>query len=390
MSQFVQSGTLPWWADLAQPDILSTALADLAQHAPYDLRRLIRQWVHRPRDVLRLIRHVDDATLAAVLSVLALSLDASAAALFQTLAEMLQMPVFRRLVQSYRRTSAPLESLNLRTQFWTHVMQLAVVMGQSTPDIADLVAAVLHHMSRKLGMSPASLASAFRQAGGSRRAGWEPRLDSILAAIEQPEVSATVPSTPSISLQPETPSEQSADATPLDPTFGDTEELYIGNAGLVILWPFLTHFFDHLELLQDRQFKDTNAVQRAVGLLQVVVADITVPAEYHLPLNKILCGMDIADVFEFGPPATEAEREECENLLTAVIAQALILNNMSIPGFRRTFLLRQGVLSARGDTWLLRVERETYDIVLDRFPWAISWVKLPWMETAVQVEWSRS
>lgn len=269
-------------------------------------------------------------------------------------------------------------------------MQLAVVMGQSTPDIANLVAAVLHHMSRTLGMSPASLASAFRQAGGSRRAGWEPRLDSILAAIEQPEVSATVPSTPSISLQPETPSEQSADATLLDPTFGNTEELYIGNAGLVILWPFLTHFFDHLELLQDRQFKDTNAVQRAVGLLQVVVADTTVPAEYHLPLNKILCGMDIADVFEFGPPATEAEREECENLLTAVIAQAPILNNMSIPGFRRTFLLRQGVLSARGDTWLLRVERETYDIVLDRFPWAISWVKLPWMETAVQVEWSRS
>ena len=60
---------------------------------------------------------------------------------------------------------------------------------------------------------------------------------------------------------------------------------------------------------------------------------------------------------------------------------------MSIAGFRGTFLLRQGILGQRDGAWLLRVERETYDIVLERFPWSVDWVKLPWMEAPLRVEW---
>ncbi len=40
-----------------------------------------------------------------------------------------------------------------------------------------------------------------------------------------------------------------------------------------------------------------------------------------------------------------------------------------------------------GGTWLLRVERVSYDVVLDRFPWGLGWVKLPWMEAPLYVEW---
>jgi hypothetical protein len=79
--------------------------------------------------------------------------------------------------------------------------------------------------------------------------------------------------------------------------------------------------------------------------------------------------------------------EECRHLLTSVIEHAPILRNMSIPGFRNTFLLRKGQLSARDGIWRLRVERETYDVVLDRFPWSVSWLKLPWMEFPMHVEW---
>ena len=41
---------------------------------------------------------------------------------------------------------------------------------------------------------------------------------------------------------------------------------------------------------------------------------------------------------------------------------------MSHAGFRGSFLLRQGQLSVLDGKWLLRAERETYDLVLDRFP----------------------
>jgi hypothetical protein len=175
--------------------------------------------------------------------------------------------------------------------------------------------------------------------------------------------------------------------TALDLSFSDTDELYIDNAGLALLHPFLRHFFERLDLLEDRQFQAEASRQRAVGLLQYAVSEDASPPEYLLPLNKVLCGMELDDVFDFGPPVTVAEADECTNLLTAVIANAPILKNMSINGLRGTFLLRHGVLSSRDGAWLLRVERETYDVVLDRFPWTMQWVKLPWMDTPLRVEW---
>ena len=196
-----------------------------------------------------------------------------------------------------------------------------------------------------------------------------------------PAILRQVPSALTAETRPETVT------TPLDLTFSDADELYINNAGLVILHPFLRHFFTRLELLENRQFKETACRQRAVGLLQYVVSEDPFPPEYLLPLNKTLCGMELDDVFDFGPPVTEDEADECTNLLTAVIANAPILKNMSVQGLRGTFLLRQGILSSRDGAWLLRVERETYDVVLDRFPWTLQWVKLPWMDTPLRVEW---
>ena len=203
----------------------------------------------------------------------------------------------------------------------------------------------------------------------------------------------TLERTPTARVSAPTPAMQ-APALSVD----DVDELYIDNAGLVLLWPFLEHFFARLDLLEDgasgeglrpslKQFRDESARQRAVGLLQYLAIFNTDFPEYHLPLNKVLCGMELTEVFDFGPPLSDQEAEECTNLLTAVIEHAPILRSMSIPGLQGTFLLRQGVLRTRDGAWLLQVERETYDIVLERFPWSWTWVKLPWMDDPLQVEW---
>ena len=181
--------------------------------------------------------------------------------------------------------------------------------------------------------------------------------------------------------------ESDVDEVSVDLSFSDSDDLYVDNSGLVLLWPFLGRFFERLGLLEEGRFKDASAVQRAVGLLQYVATEDPSPPEYSLPLNKVLCGVDVTEVFDFGPPVTETEAEECANLLGAAIGHAPILKDMSIPGFRGTFLLREGVLGTRDGAWLLRVERESYDVVLERFPWAVDWVRLPWMEAPLRVEW---
>jgi hypothetical protein len=83
---------------------------------------------------------------------------------------------------------------------------------------------------------------------------------------------------------------------------------------------------------------------------------------------------------------TTPDRESLSEFLS-LLQVALEQHPMSVEGFRGTFLLRQGVRSSRDGAWLLRVERETYDVVLDRFPWSTEWVRLPWMETMLRVEW---
>ena len=169
---------------------------------------------------------------------------------------------------------------------------------------------------------------------------------------------------------------------------GEEEGLVLGNAGLVILWPFLGRLFKQIGLAEDQKFISESARQRGVAVLHyLATGDASPPPEYLLPLNKLLCGMEQEAVFELDGPLTEAETGECDDFLTAVIAQAPILQSMPIAGLRGNFLLRAGMLQVKQGIWLLRVERETHDVVLDHFPWEFQWVRLPWMEEPLQVEW---
>lgn len=173
----------------------------------------------------------------------------------------------------------------------------------------------------------------------------------------------------------------------LDLGFSQGEEVYVADAGLVLLWPFLTHFLRYLGFTEDHRFRDPAAQQRAAAVLRATATGEREVVEYQLPLARILCGLALDVPIDPGPPVRDDEAEQGTQLLQAVIARAPILGKMSVPGLRGSFLLRDGVLGVRDGTWLLRVERRGYDLVLDRFPWAFDWLKLPWMEMAMRVEW---
>ena len=81
------------------------------------------------------------------------------------------------------------------------------------------------------------------------------------------------------------------------------------------------------------------------------------------------------------------EETECDDLLRAVVSAAPVLRQMSLGGFRASFLLRSGQLRSQDGHWLLQVERQTHDLVMDRFPWSAGIVRLPWMPRLLQVQW---
>ncbi len=165
------------------------------------------------------------------------------------------------------------------------------------------------------------------------------------------------------------------------------ESVIVEDAGLVLLWPFLGHFFTYLGLMRDKQFVDARARDRGVGLLRSVATGTREPMPYELPLAKILCGLELEDVVDFGPPVSDEEDAECQRLLQAVIQRASVLGDISVGGLRGSFLVRPGLLSARDELLLLRVEQAGHDIILERLPWSFELVKLSWMEAAIQIEW---
>ncbi len=165
------------------------------------------------------------------------------------------------------------------------------------------------------------------------------------------------------------------------------EDVYIDNAGLVLLAPYLPRYFDMVGLLDGRQFRDPAAAERGVHLLQYLVNESTDSPEYQLVLNKLLCGVKAGVPICRSIEITDQEKEASEGLLKGVIGNWPMLKNTSVEGLRETFLQRQAHLQLKVDAWHLLVQSKAFDMLLDSLPWGYSTIKLGWMRQPVYVDW---
>jgi hypothetical protein len=83
----------------------------------------------------------------------------------------------------------------------------------------------------------------------------------------------------------------------------------------------------------------------------------------------------------------DGDRAEASALLGAVVDHWTALRRTSVEALRATFLRRRGLLDEPADGPRLRVELGPFDALLDRLPWPISVVKLPWTARPLFVEW---
>ena len=163
------------------------------------------------------------------------------------------------------------------------------------------------------------------------------------------------------------------------------EGIYIENAGLVLLHPFLPQFFAALGIAAEDKLLQP---ERALCLLHLVATGQPIAPEYELMLPKILCEIPLQTPVECDVDLTDLEKEEAGALLEAVVRHWGALGDSSADALRGTFLFRSGKVSVREDgDWLLQVESKTVDILLDQLPWGISMIKLPWMKKMLWVEW---
>lgn len=165
------------------------------------------------------------------------------------------------------------------------------------------------------------------------------------------------------------------------------EVIHVENAGMVIAAPYLERFFNRVHLTEKGAFKDREAAERAVHLLQFMVDASMETPEVSLVLNKILCGVKTGTPIARGIAMTEEEKTVVTGLIEGMIANWKQIGKTSVQGFRESFLQREGRLERNGEDWRLTVLPLPFDMLLDSIPWSFSMIKLPWMERLMYVKW---
>ena len=163
--------------------------------------------------------------------------------------------------------------------------------------------------------------------------------------------------------------------------------IYINNAGLIILAPFLGLLFEKCALMEHGKFHDQESKYSAVHLLEYAATGESGNEEHELIINKLLCGMSITDPITVTVGLADEHKEIVESLLTSVTQQWSVLKNTSIDGLRTSFLQRAGKLEETDDQYHLKIEQLAFDMLLDQIPWNISKIKLSWMKKLIQAEW---
>ena len=171
-------------------------------------------------------------------------------------------------------------------------------------------------------------------------------------------------------------------------TIQDGDSIYVGNAGIIIAWPFISTLFDKLGLLKGKGFVDDYSLQKAILLINYLATDsIENVDENNLALNKILCGADLNFHVDTKTELVEAEMQMCKSLLNAIIMNWEKLKNSSPDTIRTSFFIREGILQNDEDDYKLVVDVKAYDLILKTIPWNISMIQTRFMKKRLNVEW---
>ena len=169
---------------------------------------------------------------------------------------------------------------------------------------------------------------------------------------------------------------------------GDEFPLFVNHAGIILLHPFISPFFEATGVKQTGSQAIATNQARAAALLHFLATGQEELYEYELSLIKILLGLEPETTLLVGEGLIqEGDREEAETVLQSVITYWTVLRNTSVDGLRSSFLQRSGLLRKTDNSWKLQIEPQPFDMLLEHLPWSISIIKLSWMKYPLYTEW---
>jgi len=167
----------------------------------------------------------------------------------------------------------------------------------------------------------------------------------------------------------------------------DKNEIWVQNAGLILLHPFLKPFFITTEICDKQgRFLSENYDLPIQSLHYLATGDENF-FEGDLVFEKFLCGVPLKIPVRQTSVLTDLIKTEATVLLNEVVKNWPALKNTSADGLRQMFVQRDGKLIQKEDSYKLIVERKAQDVLLEKLNWNVSMVKLPWISKIVFTEW---
>ena len=166
------------------------------------------------------------------------------------------------------------------------------------------------------------------------------------------------------------------------------EGIFVPNAGLVILWPFLKQYFSMLELIEGEEFKGIGERIRAIQLIQYLIMGDGTYTEESLFLNKVICGLETPIPIDGQIALSPKEKEISASLLNGLKSNWTQLSDTTVQAMQETFFQREGILYEKDTYFELRVQNKTLDVLLNSIPWSFATVHFKWMKKIVNVSWN--
>jgi hypothetical protein len=170
---------------------------------------------------------------------------------------------------------------------------------------------------------------------------------------------------------------------------GNEETINIQNAGLVLIHPYLPMVFKELGWIDERKkFTSRTTQQKAIIFLQLLVNGKSRQQEHFLVLNKLLCNWPVNLPMKTSFQFTAKEKMAATDLITSLKEHWTVMKNTTPAGLAASFFARKGIIRMTEDGFILQVEKNTIDILLEDLPFGIQTIKLPWNEYIIHTEWT--
>ena len=164
-----------------------------------------------------------------------------------------------------------------------------------------------------------------------------------------------------------------------------TSNFVIQNAGLVLLHPFFAYLFEEFKLIKNGVFLNKKGQYKAIQLLHYLATNKSKFTESDVILNKLFCGIPPNEPVIMTKSLSAKAKKSCQELLKQTILYWNVLKNTSPKSLQKEFIQRAGTMQIENNQIIINIERKTIDILIQRLPWGIGMIKLPWKDKIIIV-----